>query len=808
MALTQLIRNKLSQTLGYFLVLLCSACQSEPSPSPSLNLDLAACLSSQSNGCQDQLYALHQGQESLTCLLLKIDNELSANIPVTWSSEGRLQLSETPDISLVSGQKLRASLIFAQSVSPLTCEAFTEDFEQKCDEISACVLKLNSQESQLQDSQINIDFRDGLGTCNNDFSQIKIAEAQASSLQLFQEIYNDDQDNDCDGNIDEFISEPCTVDIDACSSNGQTALDENGTIYCDAPMIAVSPNELCGDAIDNDCDGNIDEGFMNEGGPCTPESGVEASGRWVCLGSNPSELTCRDRSSALATDICNGFDDNANGEIDEDATVTEVECMNTMCATEGLRFCENGTYVTTCRASAEASSESETPTHRCDGYDNDCDGEVDEDFMPSMMSCGSGACSNNQGMSRCVNGVIQVECEPLIGSSESCDEIDNDCDGQTDEEVAQSLLNNDPLNCGACGNVCPDQENVQGVCQNGQCGFAECDEGFGDGPGPGPCDCPLIENLVPNQCCQADETQCDGFDNDCDGQVDEGVLNACGSCNNLVESCDPFDNDCDGQVDEGNICGSAISTECTAWFTHQRQIGTMASYIVSDTVAYQDRNTHFIPLKAIHNNEFDLFPKVYGANQGSDWLMPQLACNTLSGPWKTWIETNCRTTVIWGDRSTINPWNCQDSALGNSISSRCNVSSMVNGAFNPIRSNLTQISFGLSCQDPSNGQDPQGAQSRDRILNELHFKLALVQIPANGNSSCSPLDENTLVSLASCNDGFRGDPVTCGLASSRAQQGNIVTDWSTINLPILPINESNRCHQFLFARSLSSSIIP
>ena len=47
------------------------------------------------------------------------------------------------------------------------------------------------------------------------------------------------------------------------------------------------------------------------------------------------------------------------------------------------------------------------------------------------------------------------------------------------------------------------------------------------------------------------EEVCDSMDNDCDGRVDETLLNRCGECGvEPVEVCDGKDNDCDQQTDE------------------------------------------------------------------------------------------------------------------------------------------------------------------------------------------------------------------------------------------------------------------
>ena len=98
-------------------------------------------------------------------------------------------------------------------------------------------------------------------------------------------------DNDCDGEVDEQVALKCWADLDddgfaaasatsvqscdACGS-GQTPIEPNGpeTIDCDDSDETTSPSatDICGDNIDNDCDGTPDDEANNAcDGPCTEQ---------------------------------------------------------------------------------------------------------------------------------------------------------------------------------------------------------------------------------------------------------------------------------------------------------------------------------------------------------------------------------------------------------------------------------------------------------------------------------------------------------------------------------------------------------
>jgi hypothetical protein len=217
-----------------------------------------------------------------------------------------------------------------------------------------------------------------------------------------------------------------------------------------------------------------------------------------------------------AEEICNGLDDECDGQTDEDLDARPCPLSLGVC--NGITdTCQGGAGWSGCEYGPRYELEEQT----CDGRDNDCDGQTDEGLTVRPCPLAEGVCAaatqlcqGAAGWSTCEYGPYH---EPT--TEHSCDGRDNDCDGQTDEDLVGQPC---PLDLGVCAG-----SGAQRSCQ-GPAGWTSCDYD------------PAYE--------AGDEVTCDELDNDCDGLTDEGLLVLAPELG--AQASDGLDNNCNGLVDE------------------------------------------------------------------------------------------------------------------------------------------------------------------------------------------------------------------------------------------------------------------
>jgi len=133
--------------------------------------------------------------------------------------------------------------------------------------------------------------------------------------------------------------------------------------------------------------------------------------------------TCSVSPTEPQNEICDGLDNDCDGDVDEENPGGGAPCSmgeQGVCDT-GLIECIGGAPACVQIQGAEAEI--------CDGLDNDCDGDTDEELGQS--TCGLGICENT--VDNCLLGEEQL-CEPLdLAVAEICDDgLDNNCDGDVD----------------------------------------------------------------------------------------------------------------------------------------------------------------------------------------------------------------------------------------------------------------------------------------------------------------------------------------------------------------------------------------
>ena len=417
-------------------------------------------------------------------------------------------------------------------------------------------------------------------------------------------------DNDCNGSSDEGLQTyTWYLDSDGDGYGDSTSTTDScgappgyvgDATDCDDADAALSPGtvEVC-DGVDNNCNAAIDEGDPAGLPLWYPDADMDGFGDdigYIAACDQPTDYVdvagdCDDANNAVnpfQAELCDGIDNDCDGDVDSDA----IDMLTYYADGDGDGFGDPTSPMDACDIAfgrvddGTDCDDANILTYPgapelCDGIDNDCDVEVDENIAIVdwyQDSDGDGYGDPNVSVSGCapVDGYVSLgsDCNDLNGTvspaaAEACDGIDNDCSGIVDDNLPlyDHYIDGDGDGYGdPAQSIQSCETTVSGYVTDG----GDCDD--------------TNSTLSP-----AATEVCDGIDNDCNALVDDGLTSYnfyvdsdgdgygdltqptkyCDEIPGLVidstdcddtnpvtypgatEICDGADNDCDLVIDDG-----------------------------------------------------------------------------------------------------------------------------------------------------------------------------------------------------------------------------------------------------------------
>ena len=383
-------------------------------------------------------------------------------------------------------------------------------------------------------------------------------------------------DDDCDGQTDEGVTTTFFQDADG-DGFGNLAVTQQA---CNVPQGYVTNSNDCNDgnaAINPNTiwyiDADNDNYYTGSGVTqcASPGTGYKMSG--LTGGGD-----CNDNNAAIrpgAVEICNNIDDDCDGQIDEGAQPVnwyqdlDGDSYGNPSVSQSSCTQPNGYVLNNTDCNDNNINVHPGATEICNNVDDDCDGQVDEGAQSTNWyrdQDGDGYGDPSVSQSSCTQPTGHVlnntDCNDNNtnvhpGAAEVCNNVDDDCDGQTDEGVTTTFYRDND------GDGFGNPVETQQACSAPQ-GYVSNSTDCND------------NNL--NVHLGATEVCGNSIDDDCDGQTDEGCQPnpdndgdgytvVQGDCNDnnaavhpgAIEVCgNNIDDNCNGYTDENCLPGLPI----------------------------------------------------------------------------------------------------------------------------------------------------------------------------------------------------------------------------------------------------------